>query len=63
MELINIVYIFVGVLMYDGDTLKYVDGTLIVLIGIAYVVLEFMPSVEPPSNMRENDAGWGAEQV
>jgi hypothetical protein len=33
------------------------------LIGVAYVVLEFIPSIEPPANMREADAGWGAEQV
>jgi hypothetical protein len=34
------------------------------LVGAAYVVLEFVPSIEPPANMRDAaDAGWGAEQV
>ena len=31
--------------------------------GIGYVVLEFLPQIEPPPNMREADSGWGAEQV
>jgi hypothetical protein len=38
-------------------------GSLIGFIGIAYVVLDFVPSIEPPQNMREADGGWGAEQV
>jgi hypothetical protein len=50
-------------LILEGATLKYIAGALIIIVGIGYAVLEFMPQVEPPSNMRENDAGWGAEQV
>lgn len=33
------------------------------VVGAIYAVLEFIPSIEPPQNMREADAGWGAEQV
>jgi hypothetical protein len=40
-----------------------IDGAIVGLIGVAYVALEFIPSIEPPANMREADAGWGAEQV
>jgi hypothetical protein len=36
---------------------------MIGIVGIAYAVLEFVPSIEPPQNMREADGGWGAEQV
>ena len=36
-----------------GDNVwKYIDGSIIVLIGIGYVVLEYIPSIEPPANMR-----------
>ncbi|RMZ87588.1 hypothetical protein DV736_g5177, partial [Chaetothyriales sp. CBS 134916] len=59
----GIFYIFVGTLMLDHFILTSIAGALIIFIGVGYVVLEFMPSVEPPSNMRDNDAGWGAEQV
>lgn len=59
----GIFYIFVGSLVFEDHTLKKIAGALIVFVGIGYAVLEFMPQVEPPSNMRENDAGWGAEQV
>ena len=41
----------------------YIFGSLIGFIGLAYVALEFIPSIEPPQNMREADGGWGAEQV
>lgn len=57
------VYIFVGsILLHDG-VLRIIAGSIIGLIGVAYVALEFIPSIEPPQNMREADAGWGAEQV
>lgn len=29
-----------------------VFGTIIGVVGIAYAVLEFIPSIEPPQNMR-----------
>lgn len=56
-------YIFVGsILLHDG-VLRVIAGALVGLVGVCYVVLEFIPSIEPPANMREADAGWGAEQV
>ena len=58
-----IVYIFIGsILLGDSITLK-VFGSLVGFIGVAYAVLEFIPSIEPPQNMREADGGWGAETV
>ncbi|KAJ4389877.1 hypothetical protein N0V82_010512 [Gnomoniopsis sp. IMI 355080] len=56
-------YIFVGsILLHDG-VLRIIAGSIVGLVGVCYVVLEFIPSIEPPANMREADAGWGAEQV
>ena len=49
--------------MLHGHTLRIIAGSIVGLVGVAYVVLEFIPSIEPPANMREADAGWGAEQV
>lgn len=57
------VYIFVGSLLLADGIMDKIIGTLVGTIGIAYVVLEFVPSIEPPENMREADGGWGAEQV
>ncbi|KAK3318647.1 COPI associated protein-domain-containing protein [Apodospora peruviana] len=59
----GIFYIFVGCIILSGPVLKIIAGSIVGLIGVAYVVLEFIPSIEPPANMREADAGWGAEQV
>jgi hypothetical protein len=43
---------------------SYIAGALVGVVGVAYVVLEFLPQIESPSNMRDAaDSGWGAEQV
>jgi hypothetical protein len=62
-ELTIIVYFFVGSILLHGSYWRYAAGIIIAVVGIAYAVLEFIPSIEPPANMREADGGWGAEQV
>ncbi|KND93204.1 Golgi apparatus membrane protein tvp15 [Tolypocladium ophioglossoides CBS 100239] len=58
------VYIFVGSLLLGALTIQNIAGAIVGIIGVGYVALEFIPSIEPPSNMREADAaGWGAEEV
>jgi len=57
------VYIFVGSVIVSTQWYKYVPGTVVGAAGIAYVALEFVPQIEPPANMRDADANWGAEQV
>ncbi|KAJ6444540.1 golgi apparatus membrane protein TVP15 [Purpureocillium lavendulum] len=60
----GIFYIFLGCLILGSHILQKIAGGTVGIIGIGYAVLEFIPSIEPPSNMREADvAGWGAEQV
>ena len=63
-ELISsLVYVFVGSIILNGHWPRIVAGTIVGLIGLGYCALEFAPQIEPPSNMRDADAGWGAEQV
>ncbi|KAI0860671.1 Golgi apparatus membrane protein TVP15 [Xylaria cubensis] len=59
----GIFYIFIGSILLSNHWTRYVAGSIIGLTGVAYVALEFVPSIEPPANMREADQGWGAEQV
>ncbi|KAI4791842.1 COPI associated [Aureobasidium sp. EXF-8845] len=59
----GVFYIFIGGLCFSGHWTKYIIGGIIILVGICYVALEYVPSIEPPANMRDADAGWGAEQV
>jgi hypothetical protein len=61
--ILRIVYIFAGSILLEDNVLLKIFGSVIGIIGVAYVVLEFIPSIEPPQNMREADGGWGAEQV
>lgn len=57
------VYVFIGSILLHDHTLRIIAGSIIGIVGLGYIVLEFIPSIEPPANMREADAGWGAEQV
>ncbi|KAK7418354.1 hypothetical protein QQZ08_001902 [Neonectria magnoliae] len=60
----GVFYIFIGSLLLGDLFLSKIAGGIVGVTGVAYVALEFVPSIEPPSNMREaDDAGWGAEQV
>lgn len=59
----NIVYIFVGSILLHDHVFRIIAGSIVGLVGVGYVALEFFPSIEPPANMREADQGWGAEQV
>ncbi|RFU78776.1 golgi apparatus membrane tvp15 [Trichoderma arundinaceum] len=59
----GIFYILLGGLILGEKVISQIAGGSVGIIGIGYVALEFIPSIEPPSNMREADVGWGAEQV
>ncbi|KAF3003588.1 Late Golgi vesicles protein [Curvularia kusanoi] len=59
----GIFYVFIGCVTVGTGWYRYIPGTIVGIIGLAYVVLEYIPSIEPPANMRDADAGWGAEQV
>jgi hypothetical protein len=58
-----LVYILAGTLLMNDNWYRVVPGAVVAAVGVGYAVLEFIPSIEPPSNMREADNGWGAEQV
>ncbi|KAI0899820.1 COPI associated [Annulohypoxylon nitens] len=59
----GIFYVFVGSILLNNGVLRIIAGSIVGVVGLAYAALEFVPSVEPPANMREADQGWGAEQV
>ncbi|GIJ99963.1 late Golgi vesicles protein [Aspergillus viridinutans] len=59
----GVFYVFVGSILLHGHVLRYIAGSIVGFVGLGYIVLDFIPSIEPPSNMREADQGWGAEQV
>ncbi|KZF23204.1 COPI associated [Xylona heveae TC161] len=59
----GIFYVFIGCILLSHYWWRYVSGSIIGVVGIAYIALEFVPSIEPPPNMREADQGWGQEQV
>ncbi|KAL2862333.1 TVP15 family protein [Aspergillus lucknowensis] len=59
----GVFYVFIGCILLHDHVLRIIAGSIVGFFGLAYVALEFVPSIEPPSNMRETDQGWGAEQV
>jgi putative Mn2+ efflux pump MntP len=46
------VYLLIGVLSVGNKWWKWVAGIIISIVGLAYIALEFVPSIEPPANMR-----------
>lgn len=57
------VYIFVGTILLHKPIIRIIAGAAIAIIGLGYCVLEYIPSIEPPQNMRDANAEWGAEQI
>jgi len=57
----GIFYVFIGSIIMHGYTISYIAGGATIFIGAAYIGLEFVPSIEPPENMRDTD--WSTEQV
>ena len=43
--------------------IRIAAGAAIGIIGGGYVVLEYIPQIEPPQNMRDANAEWGQEQI
>jgi hypothetical protein len=46
------VYVFIGSVIVGEGWYRIIPGTLVGIVGIGYVVLEYIPSIEPPANMR-----------
>lgn len=59
----GVFYIFLGCIACGDNWWKWVAGVVVAVVGLVYVALEFVPSIEPPANMREADQSWGAEQI
>lgn len=48
----GVFYIFIGSVLSNSGWTHFVPGIILALIGIGYAALEFIPSIEPPANMR-----------
>ena len=59
----GVFYLFIGCIILGKFWYMWIPGTLIGVVGVGYAVLEYIPSIEPPANMRDADASWGAEQI
>ena len=46
------VYFFVGCILAGDKFWNYIPAAIVALIGLVYIALEFVPSIEPPANMR-----------
>ena len=44
--------LFVGCIIMGDNWMKYTAGGIVAFVGLAYIALEFVPSIEPPANMR-----------
>ena len=47
-----LVYVFIGSVIVGPSWYRYLPGAIVGIVGIGYIVLEYIPSIEPPANMR-----------
>ncbi|KAI8338541.1 COPI associated protein-domain-containing protein [Chlamydoabsidia padenii] len=63
----GVFYIFIGCILLNYLPLGIASGVIVAVAGVAFVILQFIGSIEPPSNMRQealddslkNGAGLG----
>lgn len=41
-----------GCILLGSSWYQYIPASILALIGLVYAALEFVPSIEPPANMR-----------
>ncbi|ODO10898.1 hypothetical protein I350_01497 [Cryptococcus amylolentus CBS 6273] len=58
-----IVYLLLGVLMLNYYTILYVCGTVVGVVGAAYIALNFVPAVDAPSTMQAPSTDEEAQPV
>lgn len=46
------IYILISMLNLHGPFIRLIIAVVLLIIGIIYVVLEFIPSIHPPANMQ-----------
>ncbi|KAI9322689.1 COPI associated protein-domain-containing protein [Dichotomocladium elegans] len=58
----GIFYIFIGGITLNYGGLSIACGAIVLAVGIVYCILEFIPNIQPPSNMEreafENSLGY-----
>ena len=48
----GVFYLFVGCIIMGDTWWRWTAGAIVTLTGIGYIGLEYVPSIEPPANMR-----------
>ena len=59
----GVFYLFIGSISLDAWVPGYILGAVIMLVGLGYVVLEFLPQIEAPANMQSPDAGVSIDEI
>jgi hypothetical protein len=57
------VYAFIGTILLHDHILRIIAGSIIALVGLGYIALEFIPSIEPPESMRAPDSSLDYENA
>ncbi|TYJ51655.1 hypothetical protein B9479_007760 [Cryptococcus floricola] len=59
----GVFYLLLGVLMLNYYTILYVCGTVVGVVGAAYIALNFVPAVDAPSTMQAPSTDEEAQPV
>ncbi|KAK9472347.1 Golgi apparatus membrane protein TVP15 [Dipodascopsis tothii] len=56
-------YLFVGATILAPGALRIVAGSIAMIVGVVYIILEFAPIAEAPANMRSDEPGYEQTSV
>ncbi|KAG7880439.1 hypothetical protein KL905_002413 [Ogataea polymorpha] len=58
----GLIYVLIAILNFHGSVFRVLAAVLVLLAGIVYIVLEFVPSIQAPENM-QGERGLSTDEL
>ncbi|KAG7729027.1 hypothetical protein KL948_004064 [Ogataea haglerorum] len=58
----GLIYVLIAILNFHGSVFRVLAAVLVLLAGVVYIVLEFIPSVQAPENM-QGERGLSTDEL
>ncbi|KAG7698371.1 hypothetical protein KL951_001635 [Ogataea haglerorum] len=58
----GLIYVLIAILNFHGSVFRVLAAVLVLLAGVVYIVLEFIPSIQAPENM-QGERGLSTDEL
>ncbi|KAG7869927.1 hypothetical protein KL918_000131 [Ogataea parapolymorpha] len=58
----GLIYVLIAILNFHGSVFRVLAAVIVLLAGIVYIVLEFIPSIQAPENM-QGERGLSTDEL